>query len=167
MLFRSPYICKILAANPPNIWGNSLHAPTGRRAKFGGIMKEYAFFRQNLQADLRGFARPVVFPRKNSPRTGTLSACPHILAMEGNALPNLHERMLAYEYLPAERRLRRLRPLREVPPLLPGARPARSPRPHGSPGLAWKNRGYRSHGPPRSEERRVGKECRSRWSPYH
>ena len=21
--------------------------------------------------------------------------------------------------------------------------------------------------PPRSEERRVGKECRSRWSPYH
>src|SRR3712207_7412355 len=23
------------------------------------------------------------------------------------------------------------------------------------------------HGQPRSEERRVGKECRSRWSPYH
>src|SRR5476649_3078872 len=23
------------------------------------------------------------------------------------------------------------------------------------------------HGRPRSEERRVGKECRSRWSPYH
>src|SRR3712207_9296979 len=23
------------------------------------------------------------------------------------------------------------------------------------------------HQPPRSEERRVGKECRSRWSPYH
>ena len=23
------------------------------------------------------------------------------------------------------------------------------------------------HGPTRSEERRVGKECRSRWSPYH
>src|SRR2546430_17103014 len=23
------------------------------------------------------------------------------------------------------------------------------------------------HGKPRSEERRVGKECRSRWSPYH
>src|SRR2546429_9845326 len=23
------------------------------------------------------------------------------------------------------------------------------------------------HTPPRSEERRVGKECRSRWSPYH
>ena len=87
-------------------------------------------------------------PPKNSPRTGTLSACPHILAMEGNALPNLHERMLAYEYLPAERRLWRLRPLREVSPLLPGARPARSPRPHGSPGLAWKNRGYRPHGPP-------------------
>ena len=26
-------------------------------------------------------------------------------------------------------------------------------------GVEWKN--------PRSEERRVGKECRSRWSPYH
>src|SRR2546427_10709906 len=24
-----------------------------------------------------------------------------------------------------------------------------------------------THFPPRSEERRVGKECRSRWSPYH
>src|SRR5260370_4247443 len=24
-----------------------------------------------------------------------------------------------------------------------------------------------AQGPPRSEERRVGKECRSRWSPYH
>ena len=38
------------------------------------------------------------------------------------------------------------------------------------------NRGYaqgldhdigKSHGHGRSEERRVGKECRSRWSPYH
>src|SRR2546427_1962499 len=54
------------------------------------------------------------------------------------------------------------------------------------PGVAWEfnrsawtttaaaQRGYRSHweqwgdlGPARSEERRVGKECRSRWSPYH
>src|SRR2546426_12244663 len=26
---------------------------------------------------------------------------------------------------------------------------------------------YRRLGPARSEERRVGKECRSRWSPYH
>ena len=26
---------------------------------------------------------------------------------------------------------------------------------------------YRKHGKTRSEERRVGKECRSRWSPYH
>jgi len=26
---------------------------------------------------------------------------------------------------------------------------------------------YREHHPDRSEERRVGKECRSRWSPYH
>ena len=30
------------------------------------------------------------------------------------------------------------------------------------------NVGVVEHGPPeRSEERRVGKECRSRWSPYH
>src|SRR5688572_31758302 len=27
--------------------------------------------------------------------------------------------------------------------------------------------GVVAHGSPRSEERRVGKECRSRWSPYH
>src|SRR5688572_32298641 len=27
--------------------------------------------------------------------------------------------------------------------------------------------GRTSSAPPRSEERRVGKECRSRWSPYH
>ena len=26
---------------------------------------------------------------------------------------------------------------------------------------------YANHGAARSEERRVGKECRSRWSPYH
>src|SRR5439155_8266295 len=35
----------------------------------------------------------------------------------------------------------------------------------------WFNRAYRGHPMPhqleRSEERRVGKECRSRWSPYH
>ena len=29
------------------------------------------------------------------------------------------------------------------------------------------NPGHKNHGPARSEERRVGKECRSRWSPYH
>src|SRR2546426_6775161 len=32
--------------------------------------------------------------------------------------------------------------------------------------LAWVIAGGES-GPGRSEERRVGKECRSRWSPYH
>src|SRR2546430_10432612 len=37
-------------------------------------------------------------------------------------------------------------------------RPERLPRPDARP---------RAPGPPRSEERRVGKECRSRWSPYH
>ena len=29
------------------------------------------------------------------------------------------------------------------------------------------NRSYNREGGERSEERRVGKECRSRWSPYH
>src|SRR5574337_965147 len=29
--------------------------------------------------------------------------------------------------------------------------------------FVWRNKGYQD----RSEERRVGKECRSRWSPYH
>src|SRR5215469_7032458 len=41
-------------------------------------------------------------------------------------------------------------------------RPSRRPR-SCAPGGAWS----RSAGPSRSEERRVGKECRSRWSPYH
>src|SRR5256885_1434292 len=33
----------------------------------------------------------------------------------------------------------------------------------------WQRAGALVHlfAPPRSEERRVGKECRSRWSPYH
>ena len=36
-----------------------------------------------------------------------------------------------------------------------------------SAGVAWAN-GYADGSQlPRSEERRVGKECRSRWSPYH
>src|SRR2546429_2407283 len=39
--------------------------------------------------------------------------------------------------------------------------------PHGQNGPAFnfKNQVYAARG--RSEERRVGKECRSRWSPYH
>src|SRR2546430_10259659 len=36
--------------------------------------------------------------------------------------------------------------------------------PAGAPSRLWRNLGAR---PDRSEERRVGKECRSRWSPYH
>ena len=31
----------------------------------------------------------------------------------------------------------------------------------------WEGFGYNQWGFARSEERRVGKECRSRWSPYH
>ena len=32
---------------------------------------------------------------------------------------------------------------------------------------AWLDQGSRPRATVRSEERRVGKECRSRWSPYH
>src|SRR5690349_24090911 len=44
------------------------------------------------------------------------------------------------------------------------------PTPHThSTGSGWRNSSSRSGGTTsrRSEERRVGKECRSRWSPYH
>src|SRR5256885_15165754 len=37
--------------------------------------------------------------------------------------------------------------------------------PRGAAAVAGRGRARPSH--PRSEERRVGKECRSRWSPYH
>src|SRR5256886_13831267 len=33
--------------------------------------------------------------------------------------------------------------------------------------VVWIGRGLVERSTPRSEERRVGKECRSRWSPYH
>src|SRR2546422_5217809 len=33
--------------------------------------------------------------------------------------------------------------------------------------VAWEKHALQNAPPPRSEERRVGKECRSRWSPYH
>src|SRR5207249_8533083 len=50
------------------------------------------------------------------------------------------------------------------PPLIPRDTPgSRSARPSGGRG----HRTSRAHVPCRSEERRVGKECRSRWSPYH
>src|SRR2546429_1303514 len=38
---------------------------------------------------------------------------------------------------------------------------------HGATKLRPDARSARAFTPPRSEERRVGKECRSRWSPYH
>src|SRR6202521_6329935 len=43
--------------------------------------------------------------------------------------------------------------------LLPPASSGRPPRPNSAP--------LHGSGRRRSEERRVGKECRSRWSPYH
>src|SRR5690348_18257217 len=39
--------------------------------------------------------------------------------------------------------------------------------PEHGPQTALGRRGIGSHFASRSEERRVGKECRSRWSPYH
>ena len=43
-----------------------------------------------------------------------------------------------------------------------------SPRKDGNTSIAVLDRlFYSSHFDKRSEERRVGKECRSRWSPYH
>ena len=40
-----------------------------------------------------------------------------------------------------------------------------NPRPHGpGPRVMEKPKNFKNA---RSEERRVGKECRSRWSPYH
>src|SRR3712207_9448580 len=35
------------------------------------------------------------------------------------------------------------------------------------PGIKGSRSAYKAFGRNRSEERRVGKECRSRWSPYH
>src|SRR5450432_2738533 len=45
----------------------------------------------------------------------------------------------------------------------------RVPAPHQrGAGMDGRSRTHgQSHAGPRSEERRVGKECRSRWSPYH
>src|ERR1051326_2690362 len=47
----------------------------------------------------------------------------------------------------------------ERAPLLPGLPPMQRPR--------GEHPAYGAKDPVRSEERRVGKECRSRWSPYH
>ena len=43
----------------------------------------------------------------------------------------------------------------------------RGPRPSGVPERTYAPRDAENAAPVRSEERRVGKECRSRWSPYH
>src|ERR1035438_1673963 len=59
------------------------------------------------------------------------------------------------------RPLRCLYPLNRQPLNLRMADAAKPSQP--TPGEKW--RAIRQH--PRSEERRVGKECRSRWSPYH
>ena len=39
--------------------------------------------------------------------------------------------------------------------------------PYDIPIIYWSEAGLRLASTARSEERRVGKECRSRWSPYH
>src|SRR5438093_9888362 len=48
-------------------------------------------------------------------------------------------------------------------PLSPGVKPLH----HESPNVFVFHAAEQRHGIARSEERRVGKECRSRWSPYH
>jgi len=53
----------------------------------------------------------------------------------------------------------------EPPKLVEAAKPA-APAPT-APAPAAVQQTLRLNPPPRSEERRVGKECRSRWSPYH
>src|SRR3712207_8482174 len=50
------------------------------------------------------------------------------------------------------------RPAETITAHVTGTAAACSSSPHAGPGAC---------GAPRSEERRVGKECRSRWSPYH
>ena len=61
----------------------------------------------------------------------------------------------------------RPRDRRTLLPITPVERPGRSAPPpgHGSAGQGGAGQGGADRG--RSEERRVGKECRSRWSPYH
>src|SRR2546422_10776501 len=60
---------------------------------------------------------------------------------------------------------------RHIGPRLEGlGRDALASRSSELPGRRWRRDtavSRRSHSVPRSEERRVGKECRSRWSPYH
>src|SRR3712207_7052125 len=53
------------------------------------------------------------------------------------------------------------------PPARGRPRTGRPPRPEPSPGAQLVPRVVDDLSPVRSEERRVGKECRSRWSPYH
>src|SRR3954465_6764200 len=49
-----------------------------------------------------------------------------------------------------------------------GARPASAPASSGPTAASTAIADFKMiRRPPRSEERRVGKECRSRWSPYH
>src|SRR5215469_18000840 len=50
---------------------------------------------------------------------------------------------------------------------LPISAPRRRPEPGPAPRRRATAREGRIYRPRRSEERRVGKECRSRWSPYH
>src|SRR2546423_5284954 len=74
------------------------------------------------------------------------------------ALPICPRRREPRRLCPGRRILRRLPALRHDP--LPRASP---PAAH----VAGPEDPRAAHAPPRSEERRVGKECRSRWSPYH
>ena len=58
------------------------------------------------------------------------------------------------------------RQLRKIEPYFPGGAVVKSPPVNAGDTGSIPGPG-RSHMLRRSEERRVGKECRSRWSPYH
>src|SRR2546430_8835107 len=65
------------------------------------------------------------------------------------------------------RKFQKRREGRRSPPTVREAEPARGSGPCTGPTHSIPLRRPLLLQPPRSEERRVGKECRSRWSPYH
>ena len=106
---------------------------------------------------VRGWAAPGPIPGQESVRLGAVSFCLSVSFWFGSRLPPPPA-----PAQPSRCRLRRsllgsFRKAsgRSAAARRPGVRPSAAP---GREGPAW---------PTRSEERRVGKECRSRWSPYH
>ena len=85
-----------------------------------------------------------------------------LLAREAlRAAATAMQQPLRIETLAGKRRARPLHARRA------GRRPPRAVRGRCACGQAGRQGRARGHAQLRSEERRVGKECRSRWSPYH